>query len=73
MRLFHTLPILVPFVLALLSRNQNRVAFLTYLLFSQYRSDRSSAGLDEDWPSGLNDTESQIKAPSFEDMILFES
>jgi hypothetical protein len=73
MRFFYTSFILVQLLLALLSRDQNRIAYLMYLWSSYITGDKSSSGnRNENSMSGSNYKETKSEATNYEYSLLLE-
>lgn len=72
MKFFHTFFILIQFIPALLSRNEDQIAYLKYLWSSQFGGNSSSGHHKENMKQNLNYKETRSEANNHEYSLLLE-
>ena len=72
MKLFHTLFILFQFLPALLSRDENQIAYLKYLWLSHFGGSSSSGHHKDNTERNLNYRETRSEANNHEYSLLLE-
>ena len=72
MKLFHALFILIQFLPAFLSKDENQIAYLKYLWSSHFGGDSSSGRHKENTEQKLNYRETRSEANNHEYSLLME-